>query len=192
MGWPPSGTMHGSYASNGSYGANGIRWRPMKMEIQNSWLATLGKPLKPENDVALFSPIDACGLRPRERRRLACVSLRPEWPQNAGRKRVPRLLGTPSECHFLPDLCQAPDAARMTARSRRAACAPGLVPLTNNAILFSGQVRMSEITEIVIGNHRARITRITRIARITPRFFFPMVADVNKVNLVLRAPSMVL
>ena len=49
-----------------------------------------------------------------------------------------------------------------------------------------------EITEIVIGNHRARITPI---ARITPRFFFPMVAGVNKVNavnLVLRAPSMVL
>ena len=69
--------MHGSYASNGSYGANGIRWRPMKMEI----------------------------------------------------------------------------------------------------------------AEIVIGNHRARITRI---ARITPRFFCLMVADVNKVNLVLRTPSMVL
>ena len=52
-----------------------------------------------------------------------------------------------------------------------------------------------EITEIVIGNHRARLTRITPIARITPRFFFPMVADVNKVNavnLVLRAPYMVL
>ena len=52
-----------------------------------------------------------------------------------------------------------------------------------------------EITEIVIGNHRVRITRITPIAPITPRFFFPMVADVNKVytvNLVLRTPSMVL
>ena len=52
-----------------------------------------------------------------------------------------------------------------------------------------------EITEIVNGNHRARITRRTPIARITPRFFFPMVADVNKVNavnLVLIAPSMVL
>ena len=52
-----------------------------------------------------------------------------------------------------------------------------------------------EITEIVIGNHRDRITRITPIARITPRFFPPMVADVNKVNavnLVLLAPSMVL
>jgi hypothetical protein len=52
-----------------------------------------------------------------------------------------------------------------------------------------------EIIELDIGNHRARITRITRIARITPRFFFPMVAGVNKVNavnLVLRVPSMVL
>ena len=49
-----------------------------------------------------------------------------------------------------------------------------------------------EITEIVIGNHR---DRITPIARITPRFFPPMVADVNKVkavNLILIAPSMVL
>ena len=83
MGWPPSGTMHGCYASYGSYEAYGIRWRPMKMEN----------------------------------------------------------------------------------------------------------------TEIVIGNHRDRITRITPIARITPRFFSPMVADVNKVyavNLVLLAPSMVL
>ena len=52
-----------------------------------------------------------------------------------------------------------------------------------------------EIAEIVIGNHRVRMTRITPIARITPSFFFPMVADVNKVNavnLVLRAPFMVL
>ena len=59
--------MHGSYASNGSYGANGIRWRPMKMEI----------------------------------------------------------------------------------------------------------------TEMDIGNHRARITRLTPIARLTPKFFCPMVADEN-------------
>ena len=52
-----------------------------------------------------------------------------------------------------------------------------------------------EITEIAIGNHRAHITHITPITRITPKFFFPMVADVNKVNavnLVLRAPFMVL
>jgi hypothetical protein len=48
-----------------------------------------------------------------------------------------------------------------------------------------------EIAEIDIGNHRAHITRITPIARITPRFFCPMVADVNKVNavnLVLHTP----
>jgi hypothetical protein len=56
----------------------------------------------------------------------------------------------------------------------------------------------NENSEIDIGNHRAPITRITRItpiARITPRFFCPMVADVNKVNevnLVLLAPSAVL
>jgi hypothetical protein len=53
----------------------------------------------------------------------------------------------------------------------------------------------NENSEIDIGNHRAPITRITPIARITPRFFCPMVADVNKVNevnLVLLAPSAVL
>ena len=49
-----------------------------------------------------------------------------------------------------------------------------------------------EIIEMDIGNHRARITRMTPIARMTPRFFCPMVAGVNKVNtvnLVLIAPS---
>ncbi len=39
-----------------------------------------------------------------------------------------------------------------------------------------------EIPEIVIGNHRVPINPITHITRITPRFFFPMVAGVNKVN----------
>jgi hypothetical protein len=52
--------------------------------------------------------------------------------------------------------------------------------------------KLLKLSSATIG---ARITRITPIARLTPRFFFPMVADVNKVNgvnLVLRAPSMVL
>jgi hypothetical protein len=46
-----------------------------------------------------------------------------------------------------------------------------------------------EIIEMDIGNHRARITRMT------PRFFCPMVAgvnNVNAVNLVLLVPSVAL
>ena len=45
---------------------------------------------------------------------------------------------------------------------------------------------------IVIGNHRAPITRITLITRITPKFFCPMVADDNKVNEVNLVPSVAL
>ena len=51
------------------------------------------------------------------------------------------------------------------------------------------------IAEMDIGNHLARLTRMTPIARLTPRFFCPMVAGVNKVNkvnLVILVPSMVL
>ena len=71
----------------------------------------------------------------------------------------------------------------------------GTMHASNGANGIRWRPMKMEIAEIVIGNHRVRITRITPIARITPRFFFPMVADVNKVNavnLVLRAPSMVL
>jgi hypothetical protein len=46
-----------------------------------------------------------------------------------------------------------------------------------------------EIPEFDIGNHRAPITPI---APITPRFFCPMVAGVNKVNEVNLVPSVVL
>ena len=49
-----------------------------------------------------------------------------------------------------------------------------------------------EMTEIVIGNHRAPITRIPLITRITPKFFCLMVADDNKVNGVNLVPSVVL
>jgi hypothetical protein len=47
MGWPPSGTMHGSYASNGSHGANGIRWRPKEMGIPETDIGNHQAPIAP-------------------------------------------------------------------------------------------------------------------------------------------------
>jgi hypothetical protein len=54
MGWPPSGTMHGSYASNG---ANGTRWRPMKMGITEMDIGNHRAPITP---IARITPSFFC------------------------------------------------------------------------------------------------------------------------------------
>ena len=61
MGWPPSGTMHGSHGSNGSTGANGIRWRPMKMEMTEMDIGNHRAPSPPSARITLrfFCPMVA-------------------------------------------------------------------------------------------------------------------------------------